>query len=247
MMEAFLLGAACFAAVFLCHPVSRRVGTLLVARSDAAWRRSSLSWLDARGPAGIRPSVEHHAAPPAPTPDDPAADWSIRLGFAALAGFVGSTAMDPVAAGMGALTAMLFAAAALADLEARILPDLLVAGAGLVMIALAVTGHGPAPRDALIAFAAGGAAFWTLARGYAAIRGRDGLGLGDVKLFAVAGLGVGWVYLPHVALGAVLIALLSMLAAKALRREIAPVIAFGPAIAASILLVQGSLRALDLL
>ena len=40
---------------------------------------------------------------------------------------------------------------------------------------------------------AGGGAFWLLPAVYRALRGRSGLGLGDVKLMALAGLWPGWV------------------------------------------------------
>lgn len=38
--------------------------------------------------------------------------------------------------------------------------------------------------------------FWALRAGYALIRGRDGIGLGDVKLAAVAGVWLDWLSMP---------------------------------------------------
>ncbi len=67
--------------------------------------------------------------------------------------------------------------------------------------------------DHVLGTVAGGASLWLVRAGYYALRGREGLGLGDVKLAAAARAWVGWQMLSLVlpmaataALGPVLIA-----------------------------------------
>ena len=56
--------------------------------------------------------------------------------------------------------------------------------------------------DAAIGAVAGYAALALIAIGYKFLRGRDGLGGGDAKLFAAVGAWLGWQWLPAVMLGA---------------------------------------------
>ena len=79
------------------------------------------------------------------------------------------------------------------------------------------------PQDPLVALATAlargavlAAAFWALRFCYQRIRGREGLGFGDVKLAAVAGVWLGWSMLPL----AVEIAAVSALAFYGLRQVI---------------------------
>jgi len=68
---------------------------------------------------------------------------------------------------------------------------------------------------------------------YRQSRGRDGLGLGDAKLFAAAGAWLGWLALPGVLLAAALAALTLALARSAIgdRLRATDEIAFGPYLA----------------
>jgi leader peptidase (prepilin peptidase)/N-methyltransferase len=54
--------------------------------------------------------------------------------------------------------------------------------------------------DCVIGACLGGAAFWLVREAYWRLRGREGLGLGDVKLAAAGGAWTGWEHLPDVVL-----------------------------------------------
>lgn len=79
----------------------------------------------------------------------------------------------------------------------------------------------------------GFAAFAGLAYAYRALRGRDGLGLGDAKLFAAAGAWLGWQALPSVVLIGAATALGLAIAGRCLGGTIAwsQRLAFGPHLA----------------
>lgn len=81
--------------------------------------------------------------------------------------------------------------------------------------------------------AAGFAALFFVNRMYRNLRGRDGLGLGDTKLFAAAGAWLGWEALPAVLLIAAVAALLAALigAARGRRLDPATPLPFGPFLA----------------
>ncbi len=112
-------------------------------------------------------------------------------------------------------------ALALIDARAFLLPDLLV-------MAVAATGLGvllahPSPpialRDGIIGAFAGGLVLLVVGLGYRGLRGREGLGLGDVKLVAAAGLWLGWQGLAHLLVVASLTTLAVVLSLAVLRRE----------------------------
>lgn len=121
------------------------------------------------------------------------------------------------------------------DAERLLLPDemtlpLLVAG-------LADT-FATSPEDLTDRAAAASLGYLTLAalaRAYRAVRGQDGLGLGDAKLFAAVGAWVGTVVLPWVAVAAALAGLavgaLAWSRDRTMRRDSA--IPFGPFLAAA--------------
>jgi leader peptidase (prepilin peptidase)/N-methyltransferase len=86
------------------------------------------------------------------------------------------------------------------DLRHMILPDVLtwpLIPAGLVVATLASP---DAFLPHLAGVAAGAASLGAVAWGFNRVAGREGLGLGDVKLFAAAGAWVGWFGLPSVLL-----------------------------------------------
>ena len=121
---------------------------------------------------------------------------------------------------------------ALAVIDARhlVLPDALtlpLIPAGLLVVAIAVPDRLAAH---LIGAAAGLAVPAAVRVLYRRVRGREGLGLGDVKLLAAAGAWVGWQGLPWLLLIAAASALATVLIAAVVRRRLdaAAPIPFGP-------------------
>ncbi len=103
-------------------------------------------------------------------------------------------------------------ALAACDARARVLPDVLVIPLGLAGLAVAM-GHG-AIVDHAIGAAAGLLALGAVRIAYKGLRGREGLGFGDVKLLSAAGAWVAWQGLPSV----VAIAAVSGLLAAGIQR-----------------------------
>ncbi len=97
------------------------------------------------------------------------------------------------------LLAALLALVTIIDLRTMRIPDVL--NAALVVSGLAVNWilHRTIV-DALVGAVAGYAAIYALNAVYRALRGGDGMGMGDAKLLAGAGAWLGWVGLPFVAL-----------------------------------------------
>lgn len=142
---------------------------------------------------------------------DPA-HWRIEAGALAIGAAAGFVA--PGHAGLaGAVFGWLLLALAALDLVAFWLPDRLTALLALSGIASALAGFEPAPVDRLIGGAAGFATLFGVARAYRLVRGRDGMGGGDPKLFGAIGLWLGWRMLPAVLLIASLVGLGAVLSA----------------------------------
>ena len=128
------------------------------------------------------------------------------------------------------------------DIRHGIIPDwlnLTIAALGLSKVIFA---SGPlAGLEAACEGAAIGAVFWLLRRLYFAFRKIQGLGLGDVKLLAAAGIWVGVAGLPMLLLVAALTALVCAgvmhLAGRQLSGQTA--ISFGPFLAIGLLFVAG--------
>lgn len=125
------------------------------------------------------------------------------------------------------LTAAL-AAISVIDWRTRRIPDALslpLVAAGLYF------GHsaGASPFvDHLVGAAVGYAALAAFGAGYFRLRGREGLGLGDAKLFAAGGAWLGWQALPLVLLTAALGGLAYVAIARSIASDRDPRIAFGP-------------------
>ncbi|MEI9850898.1 MAG: prepilin peptidase [Sphingomonas sp.] len=105
---------------------------------------------------------------------------------------------------------LLLALAAI-DLAAFWLPDALTGALAAAGLACGLIGMGPPLEDRLIGGAAGFASLWLIAAAYRALRGREGLGGGDPKLFGAIGLWVGAQGLPIVLLLASLMGLAAVL------------------------------------
>ncbi len=100
----------------------------------------------------------------------------------------------------------LFLLAAL-DVEHHWLPDRLTLPLIPAGLAVAWLGIGPGLESRLIGAAAGFLSLAAIAFAYRRLRGREGLGGGDPKLFAAIGAWLGWQQLPFVLLGAGLLGL----------------------------------------
>lgn len=119
------------------------------------------------------------------------------------------------------------------DARHRILPDPLnlpLIPSGLLVALLLSPALLP---DHLIGAITGFLSLAAVAWIYRRLRGRDGLGLGDAKLFSAAGAWLGWQALPGVLLLAALAALTVALARSAFGDRLGPAdaIAFGPYLA----------------
>jgi leader peptidase (prepilin peptidase)/N-methyltransferase len=135
---------------------------------------------------------------------------AVAASFAAAPGWTGVA---------GAGLAVLALAIAVVDRRSLIIPDPLNALAFIIGI-LAVGFNNEASeaiRQALLRAAVMFGVFFAFRAGYRKLRGREGMGFGDVKLAAVAGVWLNWTDLPI----AVDIAALSALASVLLSRKVA--------------------------
>ncbi len=149
-----------------------------------------------------------------------------RIAFAlvTVAAAVASLVAAPDAVGaLGAMLALVMGAIALHDARHFIIPNVLNGAALVLALAHAVALDPSAPALAIaLALARGAAAggvFLAIKLGYRWLRGREGLGMGDVKLAFVAGAWLDWfAILVAVELG-VLAALAAHLVRLAVRRR----------------------------
>lgn len=134
----------------------------------------------------------------------------------------------------GCLLAFALAWAAAVDIDRFLLPNALTFGLAAAGLALAALRGWQALADSLIGLVVGYGLLAGVGFLYRRLRGRDGLGLGDAKLFAAAGAWLGWSALPTVLLTASFAAMLGVFAMIAARRKLdgATPVAFGPFIAA---------------
>jgi leader peptidase (prepilin peptidase) / N-methyltransferase len=101
------------------------------------------------------------------------------------------------------------------------LPDELIATLAVAGVATGLLGIFPDIQDRLIGGLAGFASLWVIAFGYRRLRGHDGMGGGDPKLYGAIGLWLGWRMLPAVLLIAALVGLGYALFERFRGREVA--------------------------
>jgi leader peptidase (prepilin peptidase)/N-methyltransferase len=77
------------------------------------------------------------------------------------------------------------------DFDHMIIPDAITLPGTILGLAVAFSGVTVSPGSALLGIVVGAGGLWTVAVGYRAVTGRDGLGGGDVKLLAMVGAFLG--------------------------------------------------------
>lgn len=149
----------------------------------------------------------------------PLAGWHLYLEIAALGGAVMAVAAGgpPAVMWLNALFLWCLLGLLSADLLWFRLPDPLNAALFAIALALSALPGQIGALPALAGAALGSGSFWALRIAYQALRGREGLGLGDVKLMAGLGAYAGAFDLPLVLLIASLGALLTGLAVHLMR------------------------------
>ena len=139
----------------------------------------------------------------------------------------------PVIVWLSAVWLWLLIALALSDLIWFRLPDLLVITLGVTALGWAASPVGQGLLQAVLGAAIGSGTFLALRLGYRALRGREGLGLGDVKLMAPLGAWAGPLDIPLLVLISALLALGTILLAwmrRALPIEAQTAVPFGAAL-----------------
>lgn len=129
--------------------------------------------------------------------------WQIELMALGIGAVAGLVVPGPVALA-GAVFGWLLLALAALDVAVLWLPDRLTITLASVGLVSGTLGIAPALQDRLIGGVAGFGVLWAIGAGYKLVRGRDGLGGGDPKLFGAIGLWLGWAMLPAVLLLAAL-------------------------------------------
>nr|WP_245824617.1 A24 family peptidase [Sphingomonas azotifigens] len=120
----------------------------------------------------------------------------------------------------GAVFGWLLLTLAALDLSAFWLPNMLNGVLVATGLAVGALGLGVPLGARLIGGAAGFLALWLVARGYKALRGRQGLGGGDPKLFGAIGCWLGWEPLAEVLLVASLLGLALVVLKLAAGRQV---------------------------
>lgn len=133
--------------------------------------------------------------------------WRMEMGCAAIGAAAAILVPLPWAGGWMALGWILLALAIL-DARHHWLPDALTLPLAFLGLTIGPWVTGVTWPDALIGAAAGYGALLAVALGYRALRGREGLGLGDAKLLGALGAWFGWQALPFILLASSLTALL---------------------------------------
>lgn len=127
------------------------------------------------------------------------------------------------------------------DLRHFLIPDFLSLPLLMAGLALALADSAPwvSAFDRALGAGLGYLLLAGIAAGYLRLRGREGLGLGDAKLYAAAGAWTGWQGLPFVLLAASLAGLAGVLGLRLFGRRLgaSDAVAFGPYLALGFWLV----------
>ena len=156
-----------------------------------------------------------------------------------VAGAVIGASAGAVAAGLegvaGAVFGWMLLALAVLDLRHFWLPDRLTATLAVAGVAAGLAGVAPDLGERAIGGLAGFLALWLVAWGYRRVRGREGMGGGDPKLFGAIGLWLGWRMLPGVLLLASVIGVgwVAWQAARGRRMAASDAVPFGVLLAAA--------------
>jgi leader peptidase (prepilin peptidase)/N-methyltransferase len=155
--------------------------------------------------------------------------WQAPITYAVLAAIACSIAIASLAAApgtsglLGGALGVLMLAVAVADARAFIIPDkLTIAAFALALANAANEGLARMPENIAVAALRGLAlavAFFALREMYFRLRHRHGIGLGDVKLAAVAGAWLDWTLIPVAIEIAALTALIVYIASQLFRRR----------------------------
>ncbi|MDF0545429.1 A24 family peptidase [Sphingobium sp. H39-3-25] len=137
--------------------------------------------------------------------------WQIETA-ACLVGILAGMVASGTPAVAGAIFGWQLLALGSIDLRHFILPNLLTAGLAITGLAASLVGAGVGTNESLVGGLVGFLSLWLVKHGYRRLRGRDGLGGGDPKLFGGIGCWLGWQTLPHILLGASLIGLIAAVA-----------------------------------
>lgn len=144
--------------------------------------------------------------------------WQIELAALGIGIVAGLVVPGPVALAGATFGWLLLALAAL-DITEFWLPDPLTLILALTGTVAGLVGIQPSLLDRLIGGGAGFTALWLVGFAYRHLRGREGLGGGDPKLFGAIGLWLGWRMLPAVLLLAALTGLAFVLVGMVLGRS----------------------------
>jgi leader peptidase (prepilin peptidase)/N-methyltransferase len=148
-----------------------------------------------------------------------ASHWGTEVVGLAI-GVIAGLAAPGIEGAAGAVFGWLLLALAALDLAAFWLPNGLNAALALLGLGVGALGIGVPLAARVIGGIAGFAVLWLVARGYKALRGRQGLGGGDPKLFGAIGCWLGWGKLPVVLLAASLMGLAAVLAMLVVGRRV---------------------------
>jgi leader peptidase (prepilin peptidase) / N-methyltransferase len=125
-------------------------------------------------------------------------------------------------------------ALAVIDLDTQLLPDALTLPLLWLGLLLSLTGWFTDPQAAILGAAAGYASLWLVFQLFRLATGKEGMGFGDFKLFALFGAWLGWQHLPQIILlSACTGAVLGVLLILARGRDRQAPLPFGPFLAAA--------------